>query len=119
MRKKSGGETQTPYYIAMLAAFVQLYRIGDRNRSCLQLSIFDEAFSKMDGERIRESSRLLRRIGFQCLSSAPPDKIADIAPLVDRNICVLKDRHRSFLAYFDKQDIARIEGELDSAEADD
>ena len=119
LRKKSGGETQTPYYIAMLAAFVQLYRIGDRNRSCLQLIIFDEAFSKMDGERIRESIRLLRRIGFQCLISAPPDKIADIAPLVDRNICVLKDRHRSFLAYFDKQDIARIEGELGSTEADD
>jgi energy-coupling factor transporter ATP-binding protein EcfA2 len=113
LRKKSGGETQTPYYIAMLAAFVQLYRIGDRNRSCMQLIIFDEAFSKMDGERIRESIRLLRRIGFQCLISAPPDKIADIAPLVDRNICVLKDQHRSFLAYFDKSDIDRIERELD------
>ncbi|MDW7659462.1 MAG: SbcC/MukB-like Walker B domain-containing protein, partial [Bacillota bacterium] len=113
LRKKSGGETQTPYYIAMLAAFVQLYRIGDRNRSCMQLIIFDEAFSKMDGERIRESIRLLRRIGFQCLISAPPDKIADIAPLVDRNICVLKDQHRSFLAYFDKSDIDRIEGELE------
>lgn len=119
LRKKSGGETQTPYYIAMLAAFVQLYRIDDRNRSCLQLIIFDEAFSKMDGERIRESIRLLRRIGFQCLISAPPDKIADIAPLVDRNICVLKDRHRSFLAYFDKQDIVRIEDELDNGEVED
>lgn len=112
LRKKSGGETQTPYYIAMLAAFVQLYRIGDRNRSCMQLIIFDEAFSKMDGERIRESIHLLRRIGFQCLISAPPNKIADIAPLVDRNICVLKDQHRSFLAYFDKSDIDRIESEL-------
>lgn len=113
LRKKSGGETQTPYYIAMLAAFVQLYRIGDRNRSCMRLIIFDEAFSKMDGERIRESIQLLRRIGFQCLISAPPDKIADIAPLVDRNICVLKDRHHSFLAYFDKKDVDRLESELD------
>lgn len=113
LRKKSGGETQTPYYIAMLAAFYQLYRMGDKNRSCTRLIIFDEAFSKMDGERIQESILLLRRIGFQCLISAPPDKIADITPLVDRNICVLKQQHRSFLAFFDKKDIARIESELE------
>ena len=79
----------------------------------MQLIIFDEAFSKMDGERMQASIHLLRRIGFQCLISAPPDKIADIAPLADRNICVLKYQHRSFLAYFDKSDIDRIEGELD------
>ena len=62
--------------------------------------ILDEAFSKMDGERIRESIHLLRRFGLQAIFSAPPDKIPDIAPLVDRNIAVYKDSSHSFTRYF-------------------
>lgn len=99
--KKSGGETQTPFYIAMLASFAQLYHIHDRNWNCIGLIIFDEAFSKMDGERIRESILLLRRIGFQCILSAPPEKIGDIAPLVDRNIVAIKKGHNSFTRFFE------------------
>ncbi|MDR1142862.1 MAG: hypothetical protein LBK77_01430, partial [Spirochaetaceae bacterium] len=47
--KKSGGETQTPFYIAVLASFAQLYRIGrDKKANTARIIIFDEAFSKMD-----------------------------------------------------------------------
>ncbi|HOV24746.1 MAG TPA: SbcC/MukB-like Walker B domain-containing protein [Pseudobacteroides sp.] len=98
--KKSGGETQTPFYIAMLASFAQLYHVNDRNWNCIRLIIFDEAFSKMDGERIRESILLLRSIGFQCILSAPPEKIGDIAPLVDRNIVAIKKGRHSFTRFF-------------------
>ncbi|KNY29669.1 ATP-binding protein [Pseudobacteroides cellulosolvens] len=98
--KKSGGETQTPFYIAMLASFAQLYHVNDRNWNCIRLIIFDEAFSKMDGERIRESILLLRSIGFQCILSAPPEKIGDIAPLVDRNIVAIKKGRQSFTRFF-------------------
>ena len=51
--KKSGGETQTPFYIAVLASFAQLYRTGrEKTYTTSRLIIFDEAFAKMDGERI-------------------------------------------------------------------
>ena len=66
----------------------------------------DEAFSKMDGERIRESIRLLRRFELQAIFSAPPEKIPDIAPLVDRNIAVYKDNRHSFTRYFDPKEIS-------------
>jgi len=103
--KKSGGETQTPFYIAMLASFAQLYHINDRKWNCCRLIIFDEAFSKMDGERIRESIQLLKQIGFQCILSAPPEKIGDIAPLVDRNIAVIKRGFSSFTRAFDAEQL--------------
>ncbi len=103
LSKKSGGETQTPFYIAMLASFAQLYHIRDKNWNCIRLIIFDEAFSKMDGERIRESIHLLKSIGFQCILSAPPEKIGDIAPLVDRNIVVIKKGHNSFTRFFESE----------------
>jgi uncharacterized protein YPO0396 len=90
--KKSGGETQTPFYIAVLASFAQLYRTGrDKTHKTSRLIIFDEAFSKMDSERIVRSIELLRKFEFQAILSAPPDKIGDIATLVDRLIGVQRE----------------------------
>jgi uncharacterized protein YPO0396 len=108
--KKSGGETQTPFYIAVLASFAQLYRIGrDKTAATSRLIIFDEAFSKMDGERIVRSIELLRDLDFQAIISAPPDKIGDIATLVDRNLCVLRDRRRACVKSFDSKRLEEIE----------
>lgn len=103
LQKKSGGETQTPFYISVLASFAQLYRIQDPAYNRIRLIVFDEAFSKMDSERIRESIRLLRKFGFQCILSAPPEKIGDIAPLVDRNLCVIRDKTTSMIRAFDSR----------------
>lgn len=104
--KKSGGETQIPFYIALLASFSQVCRIRNKSQNnTIRVIILDEAFSKMDGERIRESIHLLRRFGLQAIFSAPPDKIPDIAPLVDRNIAVYKDNRHSFTRKFDPREI--------------
>jgi uncharacterized protein YPO0396 len=101
MGKKSGGETQTPFYIAVLASFAQLYRIQDKAKNTARIIIFDEAFSKMDGERIIKSIELLRKFKFQVLLSAPPDKIGDIATLVDRNLCVIREGKQTRVVPFD------------------
>ena len=100
--KKSGGETQIPFYISLLASFSQTCRIRSKGKdNTIRLIILDEAFSKMDGERIRESIPLLRQFGLQAIFSAPSEKISDISPFVDRNIAVYKSGHRSFTRYFD------------------
>ncbi len=105
--KKSGGETQTPFYITVLASFAQLYRIrqkGDAGNT-MRLIIFDEAFSKMDSERIQESIKLLRRFGLQAVLSAPPEKIGDVAPLVDRNLCVIRGEDQAWVKAFDSRQL--------------
>ncbi|MGI6009924.1 MAG: ATP-binding protein [Ruminococcus sp.] len=108
--KKSGGETQIPFYIALLASFSQVCRIRNKNQNnTLRVIILDEAFSKMDGERIRESIRLLRRFELQAIFSAPPDKIPDIAPLVDRNIAVYRDNRHAFTRFFDPREIEEVQ----------
>lgn len=86
--KKSGGETQTPFYISILASFAQVYRIKN-DENTIRLIIFDEAFSKMDSERIEESIKLLREIGFQAIFAAPPEKLQDIQNFVDSTLLVL------------------------------
>ena len=105
--KKSGGETQIPFYIALLASFSQVCRIRVKGKNnTVRLIILDEAFSKMDGERIQEGIALLRRFGLQAIFSAPPEKISDIAPGVDTNIVVYKSGHHSFTKKFDPQQIS-------------
>ena len=107
--KKSGGETQTPFYIAVLASFAQLYRIGrDQKANTARLIIFDEAFSKMDGERIEKSIMLLRQIGFQAILSTPTEKAGDIAPLVDRTLVVLRKGRHSQVTFFEKERIGEL-----------
>lgn len=103
--KKSGGETQTPFYITVLASFAQLYRIKQKSEAgnTMRLIIFDEAFSKMDSERIQESIKLLRRFGLQAVLSAPPEKIGDVAPLVDRNLCVIRGEDKACVKAFDSK----------------
>lgn len=105
LHKKSGGETQTPFYISVLASFAQLYRIRQRNEAgnTMRLIIFDEAFSKMDSERIQESVKLLRKFGLQTILSAPPEKIGDIAALVDRNLVVIRQGDSSCVKAFDSR----------------
>lgn len=102
--KKSGGETQTPFYISVLASFVRVYRLQQRYRNknnTLRLIVFDEAFNKMDHQRIQESIKLLRSFGLQAVICAPTEKIGDIAPLVDRTLCVTRLNNITVVRAFD------------------
>ncbi|WP_067927351.1 ATP-binding protein [Alicyclobacillus shizuokensis] len=100
--KKSGGETQTPFYISVLASFAQMYRVRQMGLdNTLRLIVFDEAYSKMDHQRIRESIRLTRELGLQLILSAPTEKIADIVPHVDRTLVVTRIRSVTRVSAFD------------------
>lgn len=102
MAKKSGGETQTPFYISVRASFAQVYRINQPGfNDTLRLLVFDEAYSKMDHQRIRDSIRLVRDLKLQVILSAPTEKIADIVPLVDRTIVVQRIKSETRIAPFD------------------
>jgi energy-coupling factor transporter ATP-binding protein EcfA2 len=108
LTKKSGGETQTPFYIAVLASFLQLYRVRQGDEDTLRLIVFDEAYSKMDHQRIRESIRLIRDLGLQVILSAPTEKIGDIAPLMDRNLCVIRVKRETMVKAFDPQELLEM-----------
>lgn len=106
LMKKSGGETQTPFYISVLASFAYLYRVNEPGElsNSARLIIFDEAFSKMDSGRIKEAIRLLRRFGLQAIISAPSDKVGDISPLVDETLVVLRGKNFSQVQLFAREE---------------
>lgn len=106
LNTKSGGETQTPFYIAVLASFAQLYKVNNLSglvNNTVRLVVFDEAFNKMDSERIVESVRLLRKMGLQAIICTPPDKLPDIMPLADRTLLVSKDKYQMHILSYGKE----------------
>lgn len=62
--EKSGGETQTPFYVTVAASFVQLYS-NNIGGEAAGLVLFDEAFNNMDDERIGGVLEFLRRLPLQ------------------------------------------------------
>ena len=94
--EKSGGETQTPFYVTVAASFVQLYgnNIGGE---AIGLVMFDEAFNNMDDERIGGVLEFLRRLPLQIIIAAPPDKIQYISPSVEETLLVMTDEKVSFV----------------------
>ena len=50
----------------------------------MRLVVLDEAFSKMDGEKVASCIRLIRGLGFQAIISATNDKIQNYLENVDK-----------------------------------
>lgn len=98
-REKSGGETQTPFYITVAASFMQLYR-SSIGGDAVGLVMMDEAFNNMDDERIRGVLSFMRSADLQLIISAPPEKIQYIGPSMDKVLLVLADGSQSYVEDF-------------------
>ncbi len=95
-RDKSGGETQVPFYVAILASFYQAYQLY-RKTDTLRLVVFDEAFNNMDADRIEEAIRFMQNLGFQAVIVALTGRIQLIVPHVNTNLVVMREGYNSFI----------------------
>jgi uncharacterized protein YPO0396 len=111
--KKSGGETTTPFYVAMAASFAQAYRLNQpRPSDTIRLALFDEAFGKMDTARTASALQFMREAGLQVLLATPPDKSGSLLPYVDSVCTVVRKNNHSFVIEIDKNEmIAELEKE--------
>ncbi|MNK76101.1 recombination protein F [compost metagenome] len=98
LKEKSGGETQTPFYIAILASFHHMYS----NNKTSRLVIFDEAFNKMDEQRIQSSLRLIKRLGLQLIAAVPDEKMQHMAPEVSTTLFVTKYNYQCYVDMIDR-----------------
>ena len=98
-QEKSGGETQTPFYITIAASFMQLYRNSIGGDS-IGLVMMDEAFNNMDDERIAGVLSFMRGSSLQMIIAAPPDKIQYIGPSMKKVLLVLQEDKLSYVEDF-------------------
>ncbi|MBA4501238.1 SbcC/MukB-like Walker B domain-containing protein [Marinobacterium marinum] len=91
----SGGEHQVPFYVAMAAALGATYRLkegGDgRPVGGLSLSVFDEAFNKLDSENTVTSLGFMSDLGLQTIIAAPDEKYSLLSSCMDTIINVCRD----------------------------
>ena len=114
--RDSGGEGQNPLYVALLASFAQIYRINlspkiHRNPT-LRLVVLDEAFSKMDAEKVASCIALIRGLGFQAIISATNDKIQNYLENVDKTFVYANPNKRHIsIQEFEKTEFAQLADE--------
>ena len=113
IKKNSGGEGQNPLYVALLASFAQAYRIhlsaGQNRRPTMRLVILDEAFSKMDAEKVASCIQLIRGLGFQAIISATNDKIQNYLENVDKTFVYANPNKKSIsIQEFEKKEFEQL-----------
>ncbi len=113
LSKNSGGEGQNPLYVALLASFAQVYRINlklkVKRRPTPRLVVLDEAFSKMDAEKVGSCIGLIRKLGFQAIISATNDKIQNYVDNVDKTFVFANpNKNRISVQEFEKKEFKEL-----------
>lgn len=94
--KFSGGENQSPYFIAILASYLRAYKRHDTRSKQPSLAIvpIDEAFSKLSGERIKDCIEALKALDLQGVFSMSTGNIPYAFEHCDSLIVVAKEETR-------------------------
>ncbi len=117
IKKNSGGEGQNPLYVALLASFAQAYRIsqspGVRKNPTIRLVVLDEAFSKMDAEKVASCIELIRGLGFQAVISATNDKIQNYVENVNKTFVFANPNKKSIsIQEFERESFGELMRDL-------
>lgn len=59
--------------------------------------LFDEAFNRMDIDRMENSLRFINEMGMQAIIAAPTDKCEFISPHVPTTLLVMRDGKNSWI----------------------
>ena len=101
-RNLSGGESQAPFFISMLAAFRRVYDRGDRSSTRSQqlgLVVMDEAFSKLSGDGIEDCLALARSFQLQLVMAFPPERLGVMVPHAQTVVMCQKEVERDAEGY--------------------
>ena len=92
-KEKSGGETQIPFYVAILASFVRLFDKAEKNGldDSVGLIMFDEAFNNMDPQRTNAMMEFISSLPVQIIFACPPQKMESLSKHTDTSIAVYRN----------------------------
>lgn len=110
--KFSGGENQAPFFVAILACYLQAYlRYDDQNKQeSLALVPIDEAFSKLTGRNLSDCVKAIRALGLQAFFSMTDGNSAHALDFCDQIMIVTKtggnSRHVNAVESLSREDAA-------------
>ena len=94
--KMSGGENQSPYFVAILASYLHAYNRHEARRKepSLALVPIDEAFSKLSGERIQNCLQAMAELDLQGMFSMSSGNIPYAFSQCDELIIITRKEER-------------------------
>jgi uncharacterized protein YPO0396 len=94
--KMSGGENQSPYFVAILASYLHAYNRHETRRKepSLALVPIDEAFSKLSGERIQNCLQAMAELDLQGMFSMSSGNIPYAFSQCDELIIISRKEER-------------------------
>jgi hypothetical protein len=94
--KMSGGENQSPYFIAILASYLHAYNRHEKRRKEASLALvpIDEAFSKLSGERIQNCIQAMSELDLQGMFSMSSGNIPYAFRQCDELIVISRKEER-------------------------
>ncbi|BDS07756.1 ATPase [Oceaniferula spumae] len=94
--KMSGGENQSPYFVAILASYLHAYNRHENRRKEPSLAIvpIDEAFSKLSGERIQNCIEAMSELDLQGMFSMSSGNIPYAFSQCDELIVISRKEER-------------------------
>lgn len=95
----SGGENQAPFYVAICASLLQIYR---RSPNSIRLVLLDEAFNNMTSDRIEPMMKMFAAAKLQLVLISTVEKCSAIYPYCDMVYSIVKTESRAILAPFEK-----------------
>jgi hypothetical protein len=94
--KMSGGENQSPYFVAILASYLRAYKRHESRWKDPSLALvpIDEAFSKMDTGRIKDCIEAIRDLDLQGVFSMSTGNVPAAFSLCEQLIAVTRHEER-------------------------
>lgn len=97
-KEKSGGETQTPFYVIIAACFDQLMKKGYVGIPTCTV-IYDEAFNNMDESRISSLMEFYKKLDIQLCIVVPSTRMATLAEYMDTVVGLIKINNTVHIQY--------------------
>jgi len=93
-KEKSGGETQTPFYVIIAASFDQIIHSSFYKKSTGCIVMLDEAFNNMDESHIDSMMKYFSQLDIQPIIAVPTQRARTIMPYATTTIGLIKKNNR-------------------------
>jgi len=105
-KEKSGGETQVPFYVAIIASFVRVYtKNGFAGGDPIGLVMFDEVFDKMDGNRMRAMMSFINSMPLQVIIACPPQRMNILEEFADTTLIMVRQGMKAAVLPMQKKNV--------------
>lgn len=104
-KEKSGGETQVPFYVAIIASFVRIYTQNKAaTKDAIGLVLFDEVFDKMDSNRMKAMMDFIVTMPLQVIIACPPQRMAILQEYTDTTLVMVRKNNKAQVLPFETTD---------------